>query len=164
MINVLKEAAEFAKADNREGLHDLREDGLVYAYYDDVGYPTQGYGTLLSTDKWSDLSIYHPKTIEECTEDLMHEMEVKMQHALRLSPCLQEPQNAWKLVAITDFIYNLGQGAYEGSTLRKRINDEQWNLASVEIKRWNRADGKVLRGLTNRRNAEAEMILKEYDA
>ena len=88
-------------------------------------------------------------------------MKKKMDYALQYSPNLVEDYNAWRLVAITDFIYNLGQGAYKNSTLRKRVNAEQWDLAAVEIKRWNRAGGKVLKGLDNRRKDEAKWLLMD---
>lgn len=163
MLDVLKEVTDYASQPHIEGLHDLKDDGLVYPYHDDVGYPTIGYGTLLSHVAWEDLSKWQPITQEECWNSLREEMEVKMQHALKLSPCLNEPINAWRLVAITDFIYNLGQGAYEGSTLRKRINEEQWNLSAIEIKRWNRAGSKILKGLDNRRKDEAKWLLTDNE-
>ncbi|NBL00091.1 MAG: lysozyme, partial [Erysipelotrichia bacterium] len=40
-------------------------------------------------------------------------------------------------------------------------NAEQWDLAAVEIKRWNKAGGKVLKGLDNRRKDEAKWLLME---
>lgn len=162
MLDVLKEVTDYASQPNIEGLHDLQDDGLVYPYHDDVGYPTIGYGTLLSHVAWADLSQWQPRTVSECWDALRDEMDKKMQHALAISPILGDEVNAWRLVAITDFIYNLGQGAYEGSTLRKRIDAEQWQLANVEIKRWNRAGGKVLRGLDNRRKDEAKWLLMDY--
>ena len=162
MLDVLKEVTDYASQPHIEGLHDLRDDGLVYPYYDDVGYPTQGYGTLLSNVAWSPLDIYPPKTKEECWQDMYNEMEIKMNYALQYSPILGDEINGWRLVAITDFIYNLGEGAYKSSTLRKRVDAEQWQMANVEIKRWNRAGGKVLRGLDNRRKDEAQWILMDY--
>lgn len=161
MIDVLKEVTDYASQPHIEGLHDLREDGLIYPYYDPVGFPTIGYGTLLSNEAWADLSQWQPMTQEECWNALKSEMKKKMDYALQYSPNLVEDYNAWRLVAITDFIYNLGQGAYKNSTLRKRVNEEQWDLAAVEIKRWNKAGGKVLKGLDKRRKEEAEMLLKD---
>lgn len=161
MINVLEEVTRYASQDDKEGLHDLRDDGMVYPYYDPVGFPTIGYGNLLSSEKWADLSQWECKTIDECFEDLMKEMQVKMNYATQLSPCLTEEINGWRLVAITDFIYNIGQGAYEKSTLRKKVNVCDWDGAVIEIKRWNRAGGKVLKGLDIRRKEEAEMLLKD---
>jgi lysozyme len=63
-----------------------------------------------------------------------------------------------RLAAISSFIYNLGAGAYRGSTLRKRINASDWEGAKEQIIKWNKAGGKVLRGLTKRREAEAALL------
>jgi lysozyme len=100
-------------------------------------------------------------TVSECWDALREEMQVKMNYALEFSPILNEEANGWRLVAITDFIYNIGQGAYENSTLRKKVDAGDWDGAVVQIRRWNRAGGKVLRGLDNRRKDEAEMLLKD---
>ena len=161
MIDVLKEVTDYASQPHIEGLHELRSDGLVYPYHDPVGLPTIGYGTLLSNEEWADLNQWQPMTQEECWNALRDEMKKKMDYALQYSPILIKDYNAWRLVAITDFIYNLGQGAYKNSTLRKRVNAEQWDLAAVEIKRWNKAGGKVLKGLDNRRKDEAKWLLME---
>lgn len=62
------------------------------------------------------------------------------------------------LCAVADFAYNLGLGALRGSTLRKRINAEDWDAAKVEIRKWVRGGGRVLPGLVLRREAEAALI------
>lgn len=54
--------------------------------------------------------------------------------------------------------YNLGTGALRASTMRKRINAQAWDLARAEMKRWNKATGKVSRGLEIRREAEAALL------
>jgi lysozyme len=43
--------------------------------------------------------------------------------------------------------------------LKKKVDANDWISAAVEIKRWDKAGGKVLKGLTIRRNKEAELIL-----
>ena len=158
MNEILKECAEFAK--EFEGLHDLREDGLVYPYHDPAGYPTIGYGNLLSYAKYEDLSKYEPKTVEQCVIDLSYEMQKSMDLSLKMSPCLIEDENKYRLIAVTDFIFNCGQGNYAMSTLRKRVNECKWLEASTEILKWDKASGKVLRGLTKRRNEESKFLLK----
>lgn len=158
MNDILMECANLAK--EFEGLHDLRDDGLVYAYYDPVGYPTIGYGNLLSYVKYEDLSKYSPKTLEVCLSDLADEMQKSMDLAVKMSPCLLEDENKYRLIAITDFVFNCGQGNYARSTLRKRVNELKWLEASNEILKWDKAGGKVLKGLTRRRIAESKLLLK----
>ena len=158
MNDILSECAEFAKEFER--LHDLRDDGLVYAYHDPVGYPTIGYGNLLSYVKYEDLSKYEPKTLEECLSVLADEMQNSMDLAVKMSPCLFEDENKYRLIAITDFVFNCGQGNYAMSSLRKRVNECKWLEASNEILKWDKAGGKVLKGLTRRRMAESKLLLK----
>jgi len=63
-----------------------------------------------------------------------------------------------KAAAIVDFAFNLGIGRLRGSTLRRRINAGDFEAAKVEIMKWNKAGGRVLRGLTLRRIAERDLL------
>lgn len=60
--------------------------------------------------------------------------------------------------AILCFVYNVGAGNFKTSTLLKKVNI---NPADTSIKdeflKWNKANGKTLQGLTNRRTKEAEL-------
>ena len=61
--------------------------------------------------------------------------------------------------AVLSWIYNLGPRNYQISTFRKRINEAEWEDAAEECKKWDKAQGKILRGLTLRRQAEALRII-----
>lgn len=56
--------------------------------------------------------------------------------------------------ALVSFAFNCGEGALERSTLRRLHNAGRYNDAAFEFGRWNKAGGKVLAGLTRRRNGE----------
>lgn len=56
--------------------------------------------------------------------------------------------------ALVSFTYNLGGGAFRGSTLLKKLNAGNYDGASDEFPRWNRAGGRVVDGLTERRRKE----------
>lgn len=60
--------------------------------------------------------------------------------------------------ALVDFVYNLGAGNFEGSTLLKLVNAGDLAGAASQFARWNRAAGKPMRGLTRRRAAEAALF------
>lgn len=62
--------------------------------------------------------------------------------------------------ALVSFAYNVGLGNLKSSTLLKRVNKNEIELASMEFKKWDKAGGKVLAGLTKRREAEA-MLFRE---
>jgi GH24 family phage-related lysozyme (muramidase) len=63
-----------------------------------------------------------------------------------------------QIAAIISFAYNCGLGNYRISTLKKRIDSENWEGAAKEILKWNKARGRVLPGLTRRRTAEAALL------
>lgn len=112
-----------------------------------AGYWTIGYGQLCTKD--------HPRITEEQGHDmLMAALPSYVAHALRLSPLL----SGNRLVAIADFIYNLGPTRYAASTLRKRVDAQDWPGARTEIRKWVFGGGKRLPGLVFRRDAEAALL------
>ena len=63
--------------------------------------------------------------------------------------------------ALVSFAYNLGVNALRNSTLLKKVNANPADPAiRDEFKRWNRAAGRVMAGLTRRRLAEADLYFK----
>jgi len=60
--------------------------------------------------------------------------------------------------ALVSFCYNLGAGSLKSSTLLKKVNaDSNDPLIKDEFLKWNKCQGKVLKGLTERRKAEADL-------
>jgi len=80
-----------------------------------------------------------------------------MNGILKLSPKVAQ-ENPKRIAAILSWVYNCGLGNYRISTFKKRIDAKDWVGAQEECKKWNKAAGRVLRGLTIRRNAEAVML------
>jgi len=63
--------------------------------------------------------------------------------------------------ALVSFAYNVGVNALRNSTLLKKVNANPADPSiRDEFRRWNRAAGRVLAGLTRRRTAEAELYFK----
>jgi len=62
--------------------------------------------------------------------------------------------------ALVSFAFNLGEGNLEKSTLLRAHNAGNYEGARSEFLRWNRANGKVMAGLTRRREAEAALYAK----
>jgi len=69
---------------------------------------------------------------------------------------LLENQN--RQAAIIDFVFNLGGGRLQASTLRRKINQRNWTGAQKEIVRWVYAGGRKLKGLILRREVEAMLL------
>lgn len=140
-----------------EGLHDVRADGLVYPYYDPVGYPTQGYGRLLSRFKGADLSQWKPITTRQASVWLTEDIAIARDDVLDLtSTTLTANQEA----ALTSFVFNVGAGNYELSTMRRLINNGMMDLAANEFPRWIFAGGTILTGLRKRRLREQAVFLQ----
>jgi len=59
--------------------------------------------------------------------------------------------------AVVSFVYNVGVGAFQKSTLLKKLNDGQYNAVPGELMKWTKAGGKELPGLVRRRRAEAAL-------
>lgn len=126
-----------------------------------AGYPTIGYGTVFKPDgtavKLTDPAITEEQAYEWLKLTLQRDY---MTAVLQQSPNLIKYPGT--LGAITSFIYNLGIARYKASTLKRRINANDWAGAKIEIKKWNKAVVKgqrvVLKGLQLRREAEASYI------
>ncbi|MDB5988539.1 MAG: glycoside hydrolase family 24 [Nevskia sp.] len=69
------------------------------------------------------------------------------------------PLNDNQLGALVSFVFNLGLGNLKISTLLKMLNGGDYAAAADQLLRWNRAGGKVLAGLTRRREAERALFL-----
>lgn len=71
--------------------------------------------------------------------------------------------NDHEFAALASFVFNVGGGAFAGSTLLKLLNKGERRLAAAEFAKWNKSKGKVLTGLVRRRAAEAALFLKPVD-
>lgn len=69
-----------------------------------------------------------------------------------------------QLAAAISLTYNIGTRGYCESTVARRFNARQWRAACDAFLMWNKAGGKVVRGLTNRREAERRLCLTELPA
>jgi|SRR5579859_4961816 len=61
--------------------------------------------------------------------------------------------------ALVDFVYNVGEENFAGSTLLKRLNAGDYQAAADEFPKWNLAHGKVMLGLVTRRARERSLFL-----
>lgn len=117
--------------------------------------PTIGYGSTKYPDgRKVSLSDNHI-TKEEATTYLRFDV-VDAEKLVTKSVTVLLTQGQFD--ALVDFVYNLGSGAFLGSTLLKVLNNGDYSTASNEFLKWNKArvDGilKELPGLTKRRKAE----------
>ncbi len=132
-----------------EGLH-------LRPYLCPAGVPTIGYGSTFYPNG-AKVGLKDAPITEARAEELLDcDLARCYVAALKASPILAH--DASRHAAIIDFIYNLGAGRYNASTLRRRINSKDWEGAREQIVKWVFAGGKKLKGLELRRAAEAELL------
>lgn len=120
-----------------------------------AGVPTIGFGATYYEDgtavRLTDAAIDR----ERAEQLLAWQLErVYLPQVRRLCPDIDTPH---RLAAIVDFAFNLGAANLRHSTLRRRINAGLWDDVPAQLLRWNKAAGRVLRGLTLRRMAEGAL-------
>lgn len=124
-----------------------------------AGVPTIGYGSTYYPGgrrvTLADAPIDEAQARALLVRELLHTYAPGV---LRLCPGLLPLailNDDWgKFCAIVDFCYNLGVGRLQTSTLRRKINEQDWAGAKEQLMLWVRGGGRVLPGLVRRRQAE----------
>ncbi len=151
MIEVPLAAINLAK--RFEGFHRVpkNDPARAYPYVCPAGYWTIGYGHLCDSEHKSITEV-------EAEVYLARDLQTALAATLRYCPVLAtEPEG--RLAAIVDFTFNLGAGRLQTSTLRRRVNQRDWDAAATELSRWVYGGGKVLPGLMARREQEAALLM-----
>lgn len=107
--------------------------------------PTIGFGTTEGV-KMGD-KITPPVALARTLRDVQ-----KFEGAIKR--CVKVPLHQYEYDAFLQISYNIGSGAFCGSTLVRKLNAGDYAGACAEISRWNRAGGRVVNGLTIRREKE----------
>jgi lysozyme len=115
-----------------------------------AGYPTIGYGHVVLDHE--DFSKGVSKRQAEIL--LRKDAQIAERAVLRL---ITVPLTDGQFDALVSFTYNLGGGALQRSTLRRVINRGDHYDVPRQLMRWVWADGKKLKGLIRRREAEADL-------
>lgn len=117
-----------------------------------AGYPTIGYGHVVKEYERKKFK----NGISEATalQLLQTDAQIAQQAVLRL---ITIPLTDSQFNALVSFTYNLGAGALQRSTLRRKVNANDHEDVPQEFKKWVWAGGRKLEGLIKRRNFEAAM-------
>jgi len=119
------------------------------------GINTIGYGNTYYTNG-NKVSLKDPKITPQQAEELLKHSLSTYEKAVD-SFCrddISQPQ----FDALVSFAYNVGTGALQKSTLIKKVNANPKDVTIAdEFLKWNKANGTVLKGLTKRRQAEANL-------
>ena len=77
-----------------------------------------------------------------------------------VSALLKVPTTQGQFDAMVSLAYNIGLGNFGKSTLLRKHNEKCYSCAAGQFPAWNRANGKVMNGLTRRRNAERALYMQ----
>lgn len=124
------------------------------AYKCPAGVWTIGYGHTATAKQG--MTITQAKAIELLRNDL-----ARFEAGVNTYVKVQINQNQFD--ALVSFSFNVGTGALKTSTLLKKLNAKDFKGAADEFLRWNKSNGKVLAGLTKRREKERELFLTNID-
>ena len=91
-------------------------------------------------------------TQEQAEEWLVEEME---EYESYINDQVEVDLEQYQFDALVSWVYNLGPTNLSSSTMLKVLNEEKYNEVPNQIRRWNKAGGNVLDGLTRRREAES---------
>jgi Phage-related lysozyme (muraminidase) len=97
-------------------------------------------------------------TIDQATADRLLKNGL-VSYESDVSKLIKVPVTQGQFDALVSFAYNLGARALSTSTLLKKLNADDNKGAADEFLRWNKAGGKVMPGLTRRREAERALFL-----
>ena len=96
-------------------------------------------------------------TREQCDDMLAKDL---LQHAAALD-CIRTPMADGQKAAFLSFAFNVGNGAFCGSTLARKANAGDMRGACAELSRWTLAGGRELPGLVKRRVAERALCERD---
>jgi lysozyme len=116
------------------------------AYKCAAGVWTIGYGHIKTAVEGMKID---QATANELFDEEMGEYETYVNTAVTV------PLSQNQFDALVSWVFNLGNGNLNASTMLKVINSGDHAGVPAQIKRWNKAGGKVLEGLIRRREAEA---------
>tara|TARA_S200002703_G_scaffold74749_1_gene64464 strand:+ start:1717 stop:2160 length:444 start_codon:yes stop_codon:yes gene_type:complete len=133
---------------SQEGLSLIKkfEGCELEAYKCAAGVWTIGYGSTKGVKQGDTISQ------EDADKLLLHEMK---EYETYVNDMVNVDLTQNQFDALVSWVFNLGPANLAASTLLKVLNTKDYEGVPAQIKRWNKAGGKVLQGLIRRREAEA---------
>ena len=137
---------------SEEGLSIIKkfEGCELESYLCPAGVWTIGYG--------------HTKGVKEGDKINKEEAEYLLQEEMieyesYINDLVEVPLQQHMFDALVSWVYNLGSGNLQSSTLLRVLNEGKYDEVPAQIRRWNKSNGQVLEGLVRRREAEAVMFM-----
>lgn len=143
-------AASVAGSISIAGVLIQDQEGVVYKpYLDPIGIPTVCAGVT-----GADVKMGKTYSKAECDALLYKHMQPAIK---AVDGSVKVKLNDYQKAALYSFTYNVGSGAFQSSTLLRKLNRNDITGACDELRRWTYAGGKQWKGLINRREVERQL-------
>jgi len=129
-------------------------------YRDSAGIPTIGVGCTWWPTTPTRKRVEMGDSLPSVAEGMLMFRRVLRDYEATVDACTHDAIKQEMFDALTSLCYNIGQTAFAGSTVVKRLNaGAPLIVVAAEIRRWNRAAGAISEGLVERRECEADLLL-----
>lgn len=125
------------------------------AYQDVVGIWTVGWG-LTSGAGFIEVG---PDTVLTQDEADWYLEKAVSRFAAQIEPLITRPINENQFGAFVSLAYNIGVGGFSRSSALRHFNNGDLDRVPRSMRLWNKAGGKIVKGLVNRRNDEVQLFL-----
>ncbi len=134
-------------------------EGLELTSYPDTGgIWTIGFGSTINKDTGQ--AIKQGDKIDIATAERWLKQDIA-EREKKIKGLIKVPVTPNMKAALVSLAYNIGTGAFASSTLLRLLNSgADKKLVADQFLRWNKVQGKEVKGLTNRRKLERELFLK----
>ena len=153
---VVKKQPKSEKTEHGENNMKISQEGIALikkfegckleSYLCAANVPTIGYGST------KDVKMGMTISQEQAEELLLEDLEVYEDAVIK---AVEVPLHQHQFDALVSWTFNLGGANLNASTMLKVLNKGAYEDVPYQMKRWNKAGGKVLEGLTRRRLAES---------
>lgn len=154
-----------ALATNKKQSNNLSDNGMklleqfeglrLEAYLDSASIATIGFGSI-KYPNGNKVKLGDKITKTQAKEYKLHDLK-EFESTVNTSVTVPLSQNQYD--ALVSLSYNIGSGAFKSSTLLKKLNSGDYKGAAEQFLAWNKAGGKKVQGLVNRREAEQKLFL-----
>lgn len=152
----IQDKQKYSLSDNGMKLLEQFEGLRLEAYLDSASIATIGWGSI-KYPNGNKVKLGDKITKSQAKEYKLHDLK-EFESTVNTSVKVPLTQNQYD--ALVSLSYNIGSGAFKNSTLLKKLNSGDYKGAAEQFLVWNKAGGKKVQGLVNRREAERNLFIK----
>lgn len=131
-----------------------KEEGTEYKAYQDI----VKVWTICNGDTYG-VKPGMVETPEGCQKRLEKQLIAHSEPVLQCTPSLAMPGRDYQRAAAADTAYNIGTGGWCTSSMDREFDKGNWIAGCDALLKWNKAGGRVVRGLDLRRKRWRQVCL-----